>query len=176
MIYRSMIDISNIMIAMAIVKRGIKLSGENDLRKEMGAKIRTLRNAKGLSGRELSVISGVSQAFISEVERGLVAISSEKLVLIAQSLGVGVDSLLSKDEVTSGLSKDVSAPSTEVRIPVGLTEIAKEYGLSFRVTLQLLDSAKALMAHRSTDGKPIERTTEDWRRFYLKVKDYLDEA
>lgn len=178
MVYRSTIDIPNIVIAIPIVKRRHNLSGEIDLRKEMGAKIRAIRNAKGISGRELSNMSGVSQAFISEVERGLVAISSEKLVLIARELGVGVETLVSqvKEDQGSSQTSPPPNPNSGVRIPSGLTEIANEYGLSFKVTMKLLESAQLLMAHRSIDGSPIERTTEDWRRFYLKVKDYLDEV
>lgn len=152
------------------------MSGENDLRKEMGAKIRAIRTSKGMSGRELSAGSRVSQAFISEVERGLVAISSEKLVMIAKALGVGVETLVNQVGEIQSSSPKPSAANSDVRIPAGLNAIATEYGLSFKVTLQLLDSAQALMAHRSTDGSPVERSVEEWRRFYLKVKDYIEEA
>jgi len=61
----------------------------------LGLNVKRLREAKGLSQNALAKVSGVSQAFISDVERGhRQAAMSTILAALARALGVTVDELL----------------------------------------------------------------------------------
>jgi transcriptional regulator with XRE-family HTH domain len=140
------------------------LSDEDTFKTELGAKIRQMRLSKGYSGKQLASLSGVSQAYLSEVERGLSSISGQKLLGIAKALGIETEVLLTN----APLKADDS-----VRVPVGLSELAEELDLSYSVTKRLLESEGALMARR-TSGVKRERTKEEWRNFYERVKDIID--
>lgn len=67
------------------------LSGEPDSPvSRVGAQIRALRMAGGLSGQDLALASGVSRSMLSRIERGLVSPSVDTLERIARGLGVPV--------------------------------------------------------------------------------------
>ena len=60
----------------------------------VGKTIRQRRAALNLSQRDLDAKCGVSQAFISQVERGCNSISVDTLTLIAKGLGCSVAELV----------------------------------------------------------------------------------
>jgi transcriptional regulator with XRE-family HTH domain len=121
--------------------------------------------SKGMSGQKLARMADVSPAYLSEIERGLSKISSEKLMGIAGSLGVSVQSLLD--------GRSISASATEVSFPKALAEAADQLGWSYRTMASLYAGKQSLAARRSS-GEKEEWVIEDWIRFYDKVKDYLD--
>lgn len=106
----------------------------------------------------------MSAGYLSEVERGLSAVSGEKLARLAENLGVTTDFLLSG-------RADQSAGSA-VSIPPGLSEAAKALDLTYAETLRLLAGKESLVARRSSSGER-EWTQKDWVEFYRKVKPYL---
>jgi transcriptional regulator with XRE-family HTH domain len=55
---------------------------------KMGARIRELREERGLSLVELAEASGVSKGHMSSVERGLVLVTLETIMAAAKGLGV----------------------------------------------------------------------------------------
>lgn len=59
----------------------------------LGARIRVLRQAKGMTLRDLSGRAGVTESFLSQVERGLASPSIGTLRRIASSLGESIGSL-----------------------------------------------------------------------------------
>lgn len=59
----------------------------------IGANIRTAREAAGLSQRRLAARARISNGYLSEVEMGRPAVTSDFLVRVAYHLGVSVDSL-----------------------------------------------------------------------------------
>src|SRR5436305_11363590 len=71
-------------------------------RQTLGALLRAQRLAKGLSLRELSTRTGVSNAYLSELERGLHEPSLSVLLAIASAL----DTALSEILVQAGVLDD----------------------------------------------------------------------
>lgn len=59
-----------------------------------GAKIKALRKEKKLTQKQLADLCGVSHSFISHVENGTSAISTEKLQAVAKALNVNAGNLL----------------------------------------------------------------------------------
>ena len=86
-----------------------------DLGSVVGAEIRRLRDAAGLSTRELAAAAGMSQPFLSQIERGASAPSMASVYRLARALGVRPGDLLpavGADEV------DVVRAGEGRRIPV----------------------------------------------------------
>ena len=59
----------------------------------LGARIRQLRQTRGLTLRDLAERAGVTESFLSQVERGLASPSISSLRRIASSLGESIGSL-----------------------------------------------------------------------------------
>ena len=137
------------------------------LRSELGARIRKIRADNGLTGQELAKQSKISPTYLSEVERGLSDISGEKLIRIADALGVDLQDLISPGQTTATNSENIS-------IPIALSEAANELHLSFSNTVRILQGAQSLTARRSSEPQE-EWSKSDWIGFYEKVKFILKE-
>ncbi|HEX2031136.1 MAG TPA: cupin domain-containing protein [Actinomycetota bacterium] len=61
--------------------------------RELGRRIRSVRESKGLSLRAVAQAAGISESFLSQVERGVASPSVASLRRIAESLGESVGSL-----------------------------------------------------------------------------------
>lgn len=68
----------------------------------MGAYIRQQRRIAGLSMRQVSAMVGISNPYLSQIERGLRAPSEAVAAGIATALGVGVDELYEQDSGDAG--------------------------------------------------------------------------
>lgn len=68
----------------------------------MGAYIRQQRRIADLSMRQVSAMVGISNPYLSQIERGLRAPSEAVAAGIATALGVGVDELYEQDRGTPG--------------------------------------------------------------------------
>lgn len=68
----------------------------------LGARIRHLRQLRGMTLRELAGSAGVTESFLSQVERGLASPSISSLRRIATSLGESIGSLF-EPEVEPGV-------------------------------------------------------------------------
>lgn len=66
-------------------------------RRRIGARIKTLREARGLTLQGLADRSGVAISTISKIERGLMAPTYDRFSGLARGLGVEVPDLFSKD-------------------------------------------------------------------------------
>ena len=64
------------------------------LLERLGSRVRALRAERGLTRRELSALSGLSERFMAELEAGRANISVVNLAQLAQSLGVRTASLI----------------------------------------------------------------------------------
>jgi transcriptional regulator with XRE-family HTH domain len=116
---------------------------------------------------QLATVAGMSPGYLSEVERGLSAISFEKLVRLAEELRVTTDFL-----------KDGKGPPEEsegVRIPAALSSAAEQLGLSYRSTVRLLEGRESLVARRSANQER-EWGVDEWINFYESVKEYLPDT
>jgi transcriptional regulator with XRE-family HTH domain len=67
------------------------------LTNEIGGKIKTLRNERGLTMEKLGQIVGCSKAFISQIEHGITKPSLSMLNRFSEALGVPVSELLRKN-------------------------------------------------------------------------------
>jgi transcriptional regulator with XRE-family HTH domain len=82
----------------------------------LGASIRAQRTACGLSLRELAEQTGVSNAYLSQLERGLHEPSLTVLSAVARALGVSLESLLARVGLLDPERTDVPIPDTEAAI------------------------------------------------------------
>jgi len=64
----------------------------------VGEKIKALREAKGLSLKEIADLSGFSTALLSQVENHMVSPSLGTIVKLAKALGVKVSDFLGKTQ------------------------------------------------------------------------------
>lgn len=65
---------------------------------EIGARIREIRKAQGVSQETLSGLAGTGQRYISELERGKTTARLGEMLKVIDALGAGVY-VLSRDEV-----------------------------------------------------------------------------
>ena len=72
----------------------------------IGAKIKELRVAKGLTQEELADRAELSKGFISQLERDLTSPSIVTLVDILQCLGVSVSAFFAEDKVEQVVFSD----------------------------------------------------------------------
>jgi transcriptional regulator with XRE-family HTH domain len=83
-------------------KTAYNFSMENkmdDLRKDVGRRIRSLREAGSLTQEELGEKAGLNYKFIGELERGRVNVSLDSLVKIAEALEVKIGDLFFKEKI-----------------------------------------------------------------------------
>jgi transcriptional regulator with XRE-family HTH domain len=137
-------------------------------RGEVGRRIKQLRQAQTLTVQELAKRSRVSAGYVSELERGMSAMSVDKLMKIADGLKVGLESLLGENPSAAG-------GQTVVQIPAALSAAADQLNLSHRATLILLQGQRSLTARRSKSDEG-EWGMVEWLKFYEQVKDYLPEC
>lgn len=137
-------------------------------RVEVGRRIKRQRQTQDMTVQELAKRSRVSAGYLSEVERGMSAISVDKLMQIAEGLGLGLDDLLAE-------VNDPVSGSDVIPIPAALSAAADQLNLSHRATLTLLQGQRSLTARRSKPERG-EWSIEEWIRFYDQVKDYLPDC
>jgi transcriptional regulator with XRE-family HTH domain len=107
----------------------------------VGATVRRRRRALGLTMQEMARRAGISQPFLSQIERGLARPSMRSLDQIAQSLGSSAISLLAGDdrradveivraaEQVSMVQTELAAGSTAVELTRGARHLhAVEFG------------------------------------------------
>lgn len=133
----------------------------------VGARLRLVRDERGLSLEELAERAGVSKSFLWEVEHDRSGISGERLLKVANVLGASLDYLL-RGTPTGGMPNPKA-----VEIPSELGELAEELGLSYGQTIALLEVEQSLVARRRNSG--VARMTKDeWRSLYEGVRPFLE--
>ena len=138
---------------------------DNEHREEVGRRIKRLRQAQDMTVHDLAKKSSISAGYLSEVERGLSAVSIDKLKQIAEGLGINTEALLDDSQT------DAQSPNV-VQIPSALSSAAEQLNLSWRATLALFQGKKSLLAKRS-NSEEAEWDVNEWVKFYHQVKDYL---
>lgn len=110
----------------------------------------------------------VSKSFVSEIENDHAVPGGEILLRLAETLGTSTDYIL---KGSGGVeSPPASAP---VSIPPELAVVAEQLELSYRATITLLDARRLVLARRGRQDKR-SWESEDWRKLYEKLKDYLE--
>jgi transcriptional regulator with XRE-family HTH domain len=75
----------------------------NDTEQELGGRIRTLRERRRLSLRTVAEAAGVSESFLSQIERGVASPSVASLRRVAGALGESVGALFEGPPVSGGV-------------------------------------------------------------------------
>ena len=70
---------------------------------DLGARIRALRIARGATLRQLAAQAGVTESFLSQVERGVASPSIASVQRIARALGQSIAELFAEDEPAGSL-------------------------------------------------------------------------
>ena len=129
-----------------------------DLR-ALGQTVRFLRQGKGWTLSDLSETSGVSKAYISDLENGVAGKPNIQYVFsIARALGVTLDRLikgLTQQEPESDSNED------EIVLPPGLAQLQKEKGLTPKETRML-----AQVNFRGNRPKDVD----GWRFLYQTIQ------
>jgi len=113
----------------------VKVMAPLDMR-DLGAYIREQRNSAQISLRQLSRLAGVSNPYLSQIERGMRRPSAEILQQIAKALRISAEALY----VQAGILDDrrtETETSAAVRSDPGLTERQKQ------VLLEIYDSFRS---------------------------------
>jgi transcriptional regulator with XRE-family HTH domain len=71
---------------------------ETPIEVDLGARIRALRMARGATLRQLAAQAGVTESFLSQVERGVAAPSIASVQRIARALGQSIAELFATDD------------------------------------------------------------------------------
>jgi transcriptional regulator with XRE-family HTH domain len=100
----------------------------------LGAFLRAQRQMADLSLRELGALTNLSNAYLSQIERGLHEPSVRVLRSLAEALGVPPETLLAKagllDEDAAGEAVEALSAEDAIRADPGLSESQKEALLS----------------------------------------------
>lgn len=70
------------------------ITSESGHREALGARIRALREAQGLSQRKLALMAGTNQTHLWQIETGRANVGIDLLFRIASALGVNVRDLI----------------------------------------------------------------------------------
>ncbi len=68
----------------------------------LGQRIRELRRSRGISQKQLAELTGLSQSFISTIERGEKNISINSLKKICSALGMSLSEFFNRDNLHNG--------------------------------------------------------------------------
>jgi transcriptional regulator with XRE-family HTH domain len=104
---------------------------------ELGAFIREQRRASRLSLRKLSDLAGISNPYLSQIERGLRKPSAEILQAIAKALRISAETLY----VQAGILDDAREHDL-------VTEILKDTSINERQKQVLIDVYRSFLAER----------------------------
>jgi transcriptional regulator with XRE-family HTH domain len=132
----------------------------------LGERVKTSRQSLGWTQDKLAQEAGISKSFLSEIENDKANVSGENLMKLANTLDISLDYLM------KGESSGERRPRP-IEIPVELSEMAEELGLSHKSTMALLATHRSLVARRSTKEKS-EMTKEGWRDLYERLRNYLE--
>ncbi|MGL4743013.1 MAG: helix-turn-helix domain-containing protein [Dermatophilaceae bacterium] len=106
----------------------------NDLGSSLGEYLREQRTAARLSLRQLSELAGVSNPYLSQIERGVKRPSAEILQQLAKGLEVSAETLYIKAGILDGASSGSDREVLDVR-----RAIAADRRLTARQRSTLLD-------------------------------------
>ncbi len=113
---------------------GVSKGKLNDLGDSLGEYLRDQRQAAKLSLRQLSELAGVSNPYLSQIERGLKRPSAEILQQLAKGLEVSAESLY----VRAGIL-DAESPGTTTSTPDVRRAVAEDPLLTARQKQTLID-------------------------------------
>jgi len=120
---------------------------------QLGRKIKTLRDVRGMPLSELARRSGVSRGYLHLIEKGESSPTEEKLAAIAEALGV----------IISDLTGELDDLPFEV--PASLREFAEANNIP---------SADVVMLNKINYRGKRPQNAAEWQALYLVIKGVLD--
>lgn len=121
----------------------------------VGARVRAVREGRGLTTRALAALSGLSQSLLSDVENGRVLPSVASLYAIAEALGTGPAELLPQDADSARLT-DHGVPLPESN-PGDAVSIRMLYGAPGR----RIEAYSTEYPAGQSDEEPFQHSGED---------------
>jgi transcriptional regulator with XRE-family HTH domain len=121
-------------------------AGEEGERHDLGSFIKTHRERANLSLRRLAERAGISNPYLSQIERGVRKPSAEILKRLSRALSISAETLYTR----AGLIEEGPHP------PVVVEAIEADVHLSPRQKQVLLDLYRTLVAATSTAGEQNE--------------------
>ena len=124
---------------------------------QLGAYIREQRESAQFSMRQLAQVAGVSNPYLSQIERGLRKPSAEVLQQLAKALQISAETLY----VRAGLLDEANGPAPD-RLPV-ITAIMDDPELSLRqkqILREVYESFRAEQATRNGSSTTAEKTAD----------------
>lgn len=94
---------------------------------DLGPRIREARQGRGWTLDVLSLRSGLSAGFLSEVERGQSSLSIVSLAAICRALGVPIETLLSSSGPLAAGPARVTRAADQLRIQIGGSPVSYRY-------------------------------------------------
>lgn len=125
-------------------------------------RVRELRTGQNLTLKNLAEATGLSVSYLSDVERGRTNPSLKSVDLLADALGVSVNSLLTGVEF-------MEEPSEE-DLPAGLRELVNDEEYKDQITSDWVELLNKIQMR----GKRPE-TKQDWVELYLHLRRVLEE-
>lgn len=132
--------------------------------KSLGERIKTRRQELGFTQDVLAVKANISKGFLSDLENGKRNVSAEKLLDLADVLGLSLDYLMKGEET--------SPTPVDINIPAQLSELAERESLSFKQTLMLLQMQRQIIAHRTT-AQSNQSEQFDWVKLFQSVRSFI---
>lgn len=80
----------------------------------LGDQIKRARQDKELSQQAIATIFGISRAAVAQWENGTTRPDQDKLVKLAEILGIGLDDLLADGNASIGIRQPTAAPNLEL--------------------------------------------------------------
>lgn len=97
----------------------------NGLQKALGANVKRLRKEQGYSQESFADESGLSQAYLSRVERGVANPQLDRLQKIARCLGIAISELFLFD-TAEAVPKELDAEEKARRITTAFQELPQD--------------------------------------------------
>jgi transcriptional regulator with XRE-family HTH domain len=126
---------------------------------DLGTYLREQRESARLSVRQLSELAGVSNPYLSQIERGLKKPSAEILGQLAKGLRISAESLYVRAGILEERA-DQMPLETAVLAEVGLTERQKRVLLDIYESFRAENARTATVSEPPTDGVAVARTTK----------------
>ena len=104
-------------------------------KKEVGARLRRLRETRAISQVDLAKRLGVTQSNVSEMERGIRSVTADLAVKLAKTLRVPTDEIL-----IGGNGNAEKRPPTSVKLLRRLQRIERLPAARQRVVLRFIDA------------------------------------
>lgn len=121
---------------------------------DLGAFIREQRNSARLSLRRLSDLAGISNPYLSQIERGLRRPSAEILQQIAKALRISAETMYIRAGILDERDEDHDLPGEILRDPY-ITEDQKQTLIRIYASFRAENEAKGieLAPHVKADGE-----------------------